>query len=207
MYAFARGPQMNIFPNHSFYACVTSACFSIPGMRHIYNWSCATSVAKKELLRLIHKGRSPTLCPGGAQEVTNMTSPHAKECYLYLRSRFGMIKIASQTGAPLLPCFAFNQRKVYSFWIPQWKWLHTLGRKIGFIPLIFFGIFNIPFAQPKPNPITLVMGNPIKVPKLSIDAKKEELEPYLLQFIAEIERIYEENKECFDMGDIRLEIR
>lgn len=42
---------------------------------------------------------------------------------------------------------------------------HT-GRKIGFIPLMFSGIFGLPYAMPAPTPLNLVVGAPILVPKM-----------------------------------------
>jgi hypothetical protein len=80
------------------------------------------------------------------------------------------------------------------------------GRKVGFIPLIFFGAGGIPFAQPKSSPLTVVVGKPIHVPKLGKDAPKEELEKYHKQFLDAYTRIFEKNKKRFGMGDITLKI-
>jgi hypothetical protein len=58
------------------------------------------------------------------------------------------------------------QRAAFNFWIPQWRWLHKLGRRIGFIPLMFSGLWGIPYAMPGPTPLNLVVGAPIVVPKM-----------------------------------------
>jgi hypothetical protein len=58
------------------------------------------------------------------------------------------------------------QRAAFNFWIPQWRWLHKLGRRMGFIPLMFSGIWGIPYAMPAPTPLNLVVGKPIVVPKM-----------------------------------------
>lgn len=198
---------MEYMSGHTIRGCLTSACFSIPGMRHIYTWSRATSVDRKTINRLLEKKCSPTLCPGGAHEVTFMTSPDSDEIVLYLKSRIGMVKIAAQHGVPIIPTFAFNQRPAYSFFVPQSKFLHKIGRKLlGFIPLVFFGAGNLPFGQPKPCPITLVIGKPIYIPKMEGTIEKEALQPYLDQVIASIERIYALNKDKFNMSHIKLKI-
>lgn len=45
---------------------------------------------------MVSTGHSPVVCPGGAQEVTYLDSD--QEMILYLRSRFGLVKLACQYG-------------------------------------------------------------------------------------------------------------
>jgi hypothetical protein len=197
---------LNYFPGHNARGCLSSACFLLPGMRHVYTWGDATDVNKKTIMRNLAKGYSLALCPGGAHEVCYMTDNSSKECILYLKNRMGLIKMAAVNGVPIIPCFTFNQRNAFNYWIPQWRWLHKLGRKIGFIPLMFSGIFGLPYAMPAPTPLTLVVGAPIVVPKMEGVLTEEMLKPYQTLFIEAIERIYENNKDQFDMGDVVLKI-
>lgn len=208
-------------------------------------------------------------------QVTYMVSsspedPNKKECVLYLKNRLGMIRMAAQFGIPIIPVFVFNQRNCFRYWVPQIPWIHRLGRKIGFIPLLFTGLFYIPFGPPLPCALNVVTGLPISVPKLSKDCQsvssgdsniscgtdctitknkhientattntklsgstctsssdsKEEaiasvdcnatnntgklsddqLRPYLEQYIQAMQRIFENNKAQFGMGDVTLRI-
>ncbi|KAJ1387311.1 hypothetical protein B484DRAFT_409938 [Ochromonadaceae sp. CCMP2298] len=91
----------------------------------------------------------------------------------------GIVKIAAQFGVPLVPTFTFNQRAAFDFYIPRAGFLHKLGRKIGFIPLYYSGWLGIPYGQPKPVPLTLVVGSPIMVPKM---AASELIEANLLPY-------------------------
>lgn len=93
------------------------------------------------------------------------------ETVLYLKNRYGLFKIAAEQpeGLSLVPCYCFNQRPAFDFYVPRWKLLHTLGRKLGFIPLLFSGAFGIPFAPPKSVPMVFVMGKPIHVPHMTAD--------------------------------------
>lgn len=195
------------FPNHKVRGCLTSACYSIPGMKHIYTWADATDINKETIKRLINEGSTPTICPGGAHEVTFMTNPKSKELVLYLKNRLGMVKIAAEYGIPIIPTFTFNQRNTYDYIVPQWKWLHTLGRKVGFIPLVFFGAGGIPFGQPHSCPLNMVVGKPVYVPKLGTNVPVEELMKYHQQYLDSIKRIFENNKEQFNMSDITLKIQ
>lgn len=199
---------MNHLYGHQIRGCLASACFSIPGMRHVYTWARATNIERKTMRKLLSTGQSVCICPGGAQEVTYMSSPGSKEIALHLRNRYGFIKMAMQQGCAIVPTFAFNQRKVWDFWVPPFKWLHKLGRKMGFIPLVFFGIGGIPLAQAKSLPIDIVLAKPIKVAKVGEDVEitTEMIQPYLDEFIAVTERMFERNKAKFGMADYKLVI-
>ena len=71
---------------------------------------------------------------------------------------------------------------------------------------MFSGLFGIPYAQPRPTPLNLVVGKPIVVPKMEGVLTEEMLKPYQTEFIDAIERIFENNKVQFGMGDVKLKI-
>ena len=61
-------------PGHDFLGCVTSSCFYLPLIKHVYTWTFATSVAKDNLHHLLDIGYSPVLCPGGVKELWYLPS-------------------------------------------------------------------------------------------------------------------------------------
>lgn len=40
---------------------------------------------------------------------------------------------------------------------------------MGFVPMIFFGQWGIPFGVPKSRPLTVVVGTPLEVPVKQTD--------------------------------------
>lgn len=62
---FAFNDYLKGFEGHNCLGCLTSACFKVPLMRHVYTWVNAYSVDKKSLTKALDKGFSPVLCPGG----------------------------------------------------------------------------------------------------------------------------------------------
>jgi len=76
------------------------------------------------------------------------------------------------------------------------------------MPLLFLGVFNIPFAPPRRTNITLVIGAPIPVPKTNEkDANYDEVvKKTQAEFVASMERIFEENKAKFGMEENTLKI-
>ena len=192
---------------HKNIGCMSGACFLMPLMRHIYTWASAQSVSKKNVKKLMSQGASPTICPGGVQEVT-MMSRGKKECILFLKSRQGTIRLAMEYGRPIFPVFVFGQRGTWSFQILQSKLAQWVGRKIGFAPMVFYGIGGIPFSIPKPCPLTVVVGNPVKIPKTSLDEEgkfdQKSVDKYHKQVLDGFTEIFESYKEEFGMEDITL---
>jgi hypothetical protein len=108
--------------------------------------------------------------------------------------------VEEEKGLAIIPCYCFNQRPAFSYFVPQWRWLHKLGRKIGFIPLCMFGYFHLPFAPPKPVPLVLVMGKPIFVPKIpNSDLQREKkLQEIQNQLVIAIQQIWDKYGKEFD---------
>ena len=64
---FALSDNLGYNTGHKMIGCLTGMVFHVPFMKQIYTWASATSVDKKNILRLMDKGYSPTICPGGVQ--------------------------------------------------------------------------------------------------------------------------------------------
>jgi Diacylglycerol acyltransferase len=58
--------------------CISSACFRVPLMRHVWSWVCAESVDRGNVVRLLKEGVSVCLCPGGVREVIHMGEQQVK---------------------------------------------------------------------------------------------------------------------------------
>jgi len=190
--------------------CFSSAIFNVPGMKHFFSWSGSTNAEKSTIRRLLKEGKTPALCPGGVLEVTYLTHPQAKEIVLHMRNRLGIIKLAVEHGVPLIPVFSFNQRKTYDYYVPQWPWLHRVGRYLGFLPVTILGSFGIPFGIPKSVPLTMVVGKPIVVKQMTSDEMKENivyLQAVNEQLIAAMESLFDNYKEQFDMQPYTLIIK
>jgi len=194
---------------HKNRGCISGAAFSAPLMRHVYTWASATSVSKRNVRRLMDAGISPTICPGGVQEVTLMKDG-SKECILFLRKHQGTIRLAMEYGRPIVPTFTFGQRGTWSFRILRSSLAQWVGRKLGFAPMVFFGLGGIPYAIPKPTPLTVVVGKPIPIPKHEIGRNgkfdQKVVDKYHQAVIDGFTDIFNNHKEEFGMGDHTLVI-
>lgn len=191
------------FSGHKSLGCITSICFKIPLMRHMYTWINAYSVDKKDMLWMLRKGISPVMCPGGVQEASLLGNE--EECVLYLTPRVGFIKLAIQFGYPVIPVFTFGLHNTFSFWIPKNDFCLWFGRKFGALPMMFFGVFGLPMGPAKPCDYVNVVGKPISMPK-NENPSEEELKKYQQLYIDEITRIYHQYRADYGMKDIQLRI-
>ena len=127
------------------------------------------------------------LIPGGVQECLYM-EPHQET--IFLKQRFGFVKMALQTGAALVPAFAFGQSHmcvcgglvgfVAAVLTPHLLSLahsfhyarpgpplfpasapRVLSKLIGFAPILFWGRWGTPV--PFAVPVHVVVGKPIPV--------------------------------------------
>jgi diacylglycerol O-acyltransferase 2, plant len=201
---FSLSDCLTIIKGHKMIGCVTSAIFRVPFIRQIFTWGMSVSADKNKIRDLMRNNYSITVCPGGVQEVTLM-EPGKNECVLYLKERKGLIKLAMEFGRPVVPMFSFGQRKSYDFWVPKDNLAIWLGRKLGFLPMIFFGSYGIPLGVPKSIPLTVVVGDPIPIPKFDV-ITKEDVEKYHNIFLNAMIDIYEKHKVQFDMGETELRI-
>jgi diacylglycerol O-acyltransferase 2, plant len=196
--------SLNLLKKHKMLCCLSSSILTVPIMKHILTWTGAVAADKKTMLRYLSDGYSLNICPGGVQEVAYLGDPNL--CVLFLRSRFGFTKLALEEGRAIVPAMTFGLQNAYDYWVPKSDIFSTIGRKLGFFPMIFLGLGGVPFFQAKPCPLAVVVGSPIIVPKTP-NPSVETIAKYHALFVGEMERLFEENKVANGMGHVKLEIK
>eukprot|EP00195_Chlamydomonas_chlamydogama_P013725 CAMPEP_0202896348 /NCGR_PEP_ID=MMETSP1392-20130828/5370_1 /ASSEMBLY_ACC=CAM_ASM_000868 /TAXON_ID=225041 /ORGANISM="Chlamydomonas chlamydogama, Strain SAG 11-48b" /LENGTH=255 /DNA_ID=CAMNT_0049581675 /DNA_START=121 /DNA_END=888 /DNA_ORIENTATION=+ len=186
-------PYLPPFCRGSLHALASSVCFAVPFVRQLWWWLGFRPADKKWVNRLLSSGKSVMLCPGGVQECLYMTTTDE---LVYLKKRHGFVRMALQHGAPLVPVFAFNQTKAYSWYRPgpplfPAKLIAWVSRQIGAVPLIIYGQWGTP--APHRAHMSVVVGRPIEVPHLP-EPPAEVVQQYLDAFISEMEALFERHK-------------
>ena len=188
---FWASDYLEVLPKHRNLGCMTGILFKIPILKHIYTWMSATDVSRKFVEKLLAKGYSLTINPGGVKEVAELVNEDVRT--LILKPRLNFTKLAMRSGVPIVPVYTFGQDKCYDFFISKDKTLVDIGRKVGVLPMYFSGLFGIPFGPPKPVPLTVVVGSPIYVPQMD-DPSDEDTKLHHDRFVQAVENLYNNNK-------------
>ncbi|KAL7445665.1 hypothetical protein ACHAXM_010001 [Skeletonema potamos] len=208
--AFSFSPIINRIPGgRNICFLVSSAIFRIPFLRQIYSWAGSLPVDKETFLSRLEAGKSLAFVPGGVKEVLLKLDPLHKprDLVLYLRNRKGFIKLALQTGSPIVPVFCFHLDGSYRIcWLPRGKLMEAFARWAGCFPLLYWGRWNILQGIPRPNQLTVVIGRPIHVPKERFHVSGENVDKYHGIFLKELEGLFERHKEAEGYGDTHLKI-
>ncbi|CAM6038190.1 unnamed protein product [Sphagnum compactum] len=194
----ALAPQSGFLPFTKLRALASTAVFWTPIVRHIWSWLGLVPVSRRKFSELLESGYSCILVPGGVQECLYMESDRE---VVFLKNRYGFVKVAIEAGAAVVPSFCFGQTNIYHWWKPSGEWYNQMSRKIRFTPLVFWGRFGGPV--PFQKPMYYVVGKPINVTK-NPSPTREEIAAVHGQFVKAVEELFEKHKAAAGFKDTSL---
>jgi 2-acylglycerol O-acyltransferase 2 len=184
--------------------------FKFPFTREVLMGLGINSVTKSSVETNLTRapGASVAIVIGGASEALDARPGWAT---LTLARRKGFVKMALRTGASLVPVFAFGENDIFEqVENPEGGRLRNfqmyIKQLIGITPPAFYGrslsrgmwrrIFGRKGVLPKREPIEVVVGNPIAVPKV-VDPSNEIIDKYHALYTESLKELYELHRRQF----------
>lgn len=153
-------------------------------MKNVLGVFGLVDASRGPLTRRLSAKRHVVLYLGGIAELFLSSTSVEK---LFVKQRAGVIKLALQTGADVVPVYLFGNTSVLS--LIATGPLAALSRKLQVSFTLFWGLGGLPI--PRPRPVLYVRGKPLGLPKVSAEQITDELiQKWHACYVAEIERVY-----------------
>lgn len=123
--------------------------------------------------------------------------------------RRGFIRLAIESGAPVVPVFVFGQTDVYNWYrlgppLFRQQWIEAFSRRAGFAPMLLWGWRGTPI--PNPVGLTVVMGEPLEMPRTDGAPTDEMVDQQLERFIQAMESLFHRHRDKTGYPDRALTI-
>lgn len=79
---------------------------------------------------------------------------------------------------------------------------------MGFLPMVFKGMWGAPFGPARPCDYVNVVGDPLPLPKTECDdgPNNEQVKAYHSEYVAALTALFEKHKAAYGMANINLRI-
>jgi len=168
-----------------------SFCFFVPIYRDMMLAGGMCDAAHYSALKILQKGSSVMLVPGGATEALYSKPGEYK---LVLSNRLGFCKLSLESGSPLVPAFSFGEVDAYDVLSPDNKFVHWIKSSFQHV----FGI-SLPLLRnilPRKCDVTTVVGAPIPVNKVE-KPSPEQIQALLDVYREKLIELFENNKRTY----------
>ncbi|KAI5004637.1 hypothetical protein ZWY2020_031880 [Hordeum vulgare] len=207
---WALSDRAGLMPMPKMQILASSAAFYVPFQRQIWTWLGVVPVTRENFCSYLRAGYSCTLVPGGLREMLYMDHDNESEARLplinspvaFIKSRKGFVRIALQTGTPLVPVFCFGQDHAYNWWRPGHKLFIKIAQAMKAPPVLHWGKFGTPI--PFRSPIHVFVGRPIEV-KQNDQPTVDEINEVHDQFVIALQELHDKHKN--KAGYARLHLR
>eukprot|EP00877_Chromochloris_zofingiensis_P005689 jgi/Chrzof1/15120/Cz09g27290.t1_DGAT2D[v5.2] len=190
-----------IWPDFPIFSVAASSVFSIPFWRHFIAWIGSVPATRQNFKRILQKG-SVAVIVGGIAE---MYMQHPRKERIKLRSRKGFVRIAVEEGlnGGLIPVYHFGNTQIFDF-APQS--MAGISRKYQVSLGFLVGRWGLPV--PRKQPLYMVSGAPIPVPKVAKDSPEFEatVDKVHDQVVNALQDLYDRHKASYGWQDRPLEI-
>ncbi len=167
---------------------VANALLHIPVLGTFFAYFGFVPASKKSLNKACETDLDIVVVPGGIAEMTKYKPDRE---VLYLRKRYGFIRLAIKHGRTIVPMYGFGENSTFQQYSCFKHLREKLSRRFK-LSLVLFrgrGYTLIPFR----TPLNIVFGTPLKLPKME-DPPNKVVEKFLERYISLVKELYYENR-------------
>ncbi|GMF34862.1 unnamed protein product [Phytophthora lilii] len=168
---------------------VAENLFWPPMLREVLNWMDFSSVAKATFQRVMPTGQNVSLIPGGFEEATLYRRGKHR---VYIKKRFGFIKMALQYGYKVHPVYTFGEEYAYHA-LPSLLKLRLKLNEFKLPGVVFFGRLNCCYLPRTDVDLITVVGKPLVLPHIE-NPTREDVKKYHDQYVAALQRLFDRYK-------------
>ncbi|CAK8991642.1 Diacylglycerol O-acyltransferase 1 (Diglyceride acyltransferase) (Triacylglycerol synthase) (TAG synthase) [Durusdinium trenchii] len=196
------GMFYNALPKREVLTLSASVLFCIPMVRELALWTRCIDARKSVAARALKKKHSLMVIPGGEQEQIRTVQGREE---VFLRKRFGFIKLALEQQAAVVPCYAFGCVDLYATYTNfLFSPREYLRKTLGVCIPVYLGALGF---LPLRKPVHLVCGAPLelscKVPGKPTD---EEVQSAHCTYMDALKNLYDEERHQFGYPERELTI-
>ncbi|RAW31940.1 hypothetical protein PC110_g11723 [Phytophthora cactorum] len=181
---------------------VAENLFWFPVMRDLLNWMDFSSVAKSTFHRFMPTGQNICLIPGGFEEATLYERGKHR---VFIKKRFGFIKLALQYGYKVHPVYTFGEEYAYH----TFPCLLELRLKLNQFKLpgvLFYGLPQCFFLPRTDVDLITVVGEALILPRIE-HPTKEDVQKYHAQYVEVLQKLFDKYKSVYAVDpEAQLEI-
>jgi hypothetical protein len=170
-----------LLPHMYGYGCTTDGAMHLPVLRHVLQYLQTGSAHKKTILhQMQQRGQNLFILPGGVAEIflshRRQTSDNTIPNTQTIKARrYGLMKLALETGAAIYPTFVFGASDLLDQLTPAenegdadasatksksiGSMMQSMSRKLGGGLTLYYGKYYLPI--PHTPQLSMVLGNPI----------------------------------------------
>ncbi|KAE8900884.1 hypothetical protein PF005_g14261 [Phytophthora fragariae] len=163
--------------------------FWFPLVRDILNWMEYSSCAKANMLKFMRSDYNVSIIPGGFEEATLYQRGKHR---LYLKKRFGFIKIALQHGYNVHPVYTFGEEYTYHAF-PYLQWFRLQLNRFNIPGTLFFGDALCFYLPRNDVDLITVVGKPLRFPRIE-HPTKDDVRKFKAQYVEALQDLFDNYK-------------
>ncbi|ETP40816.1 hypothetical protein F442_11908 [Phytophthora nicotianae P10297] len=168
---------------------VAGSLFYFPIMRELVNWMDFTSAAKGSCKKVLRSGQNVCLMPGGFEEATLYERGKHR---VYIKQRYGFIKLALQYGYKVHPVYTFGEEYAYHIFPYLVKFRLKLN-EFKMPGVLFFGRPECFYLPRTDVDLITVVGKPLILPRIEHPTKKV-IREYHGKYVTALQELFDRYK-------------